>query len=99
MVAGSTTLTRDELISIQDEWSSDRSHAQRLSNIRGDSGKSDDRVNSAFLVGRDRTDETQTVFHDEKNDIVNGNGNDDVFFAALTDRLDDRLETEWLELL
>ena len=99
LVAGSTTLTRDELISIQDEWSSDRSHAQRLSNIRGDSGKSDDRVNSAFLVGRDRTDETQTVFHDEKNDIVNGNGNDDVFFAALTDRLDDRLETEWLELL
>ena len=98
IVTGSSTLTRAELISIVAEWSSGRTHAERLSNVRGDSGQTSDRLNTAFLVGADR-DDPQTVFDDSNNDTANGNDLDDVFFAAVADKLEDRLDTEWWELL
>lgn len=98
IVTGSSTLTRAELISIVAEWSSGRTHAERLSNVRGDSGQTSDRLNTAFLVGADR-DDPQTVFDDSNNDTAYGNDLDDVFFAAVADKLEDRLDTEWWELL
>ena len=99
LIAGTTTLNHAERLSIRDEWGSNRSQSQRLSNVRGDSGRSADRLNTAFLVGRDRTDQTQTVFDDGKKDVLTGSGAEDAFFASLVDQLTDKLEIEWLELL
>ena len=100
LLAGTTdaTLTTEQLASVLAEWTSDRTYAQRVLNVRGAAGRTDDRLNTVFLTGPSGP-ETQTAFDDADIDTVSGGDADDLFFSALNDDLLDRLDGEWLETL
>ncbi len=98
LLGGTVQLNHEELASVLAEWNSDRSYAQRVSNVRGAADRSDDRLNTVFVTGVDQV-EPQTVFSDEEVNVISGNDGDDLFFAALGNDLTDRLDAEWLELL
>ena len=64
---------------IQDEWLSTRSYDQRAINIRNGAGRSDNRLNTIYLIGANRSG--QTIFDDDEPDSLTGGGGLDFFYA------------------
>ena len=90
---------RDLLIGgIREEWLSTHSRETRVANILDLTGKSDDRLNTNFLIGADRSG--QNVFDDGVlDDLIGGPGSSsfDLFFARAGSDLFDRDTNEFLE--
>lgn len=91
------TTTIDHLSDIQQEWLSGRSHQQRIANVRNGSESTNNRLNTLFLIGENRTG--QNVFDDGSADNVLGGADTDLFFARLGSDTVDRIDSEWLEEL
>lgn len=93
LVSGTTTLSTDALVSILEEWNSNRSYEQRVANIRGTDEQSATRLNTEYLTGSGES-EPQTVFADGGGNVIVGSDGLDVFFATDGDVLEDRLDDE-----
>lgn len=91
LIAGTNSLSVNDMILVAAEWTSNNDYDQRVANIRDGSGRNNDRSNGdSFLIGRNRNRFT-TVFNDVGAiDLINGDGGQDWFFIS-EDRGDDDL--------
>ncbi|MFK7817815.1 MAG: calcium-binding protein [Planctomycetaceae bacterium] len=73
---------------LQKEWLSDRSYLQRSINLRSGAAKSRDRLNTEFLIGKNRT-QAQRVFGGNFSErAIGGAGNDYFFYVFGVDTTD-----------
>ena len=82
---------------ILDEWLSSRDYETRVHNVWKRTGGTDDRLNTEYLIGANRTG--QTVFADGARDVLTGGGALDLFFARSGSDVFDQAASEFLEEL
>lgn len=83
LVAGTDSLSVDDLAMVAAEWTSSNDYDQRVANIRDGAGRNNERSNGDnFLIGRNRNRFT-TVFNDFGNiDELSGQSGRDWFFIS-----------------
>ena len=82
---------------LRNEWRSERTYLQRVENIRDSDDATDDRKNTTFLIGADRTG--QNTFRDQNRDQVTGGAGLDLFFASMSMDEFDQAADELVEAL
>lgn len=84
LIGGRTTLSAAGLIAVFKEWVSPRRLAERIANIRGESGGPPGHNEGYYLkpAGDDSTD-TATLPHDRVPDVLQGDSGRDWLFAAV----------------
>ena len=82
---------------LRNEWRSERTYLQRVENIRDSDDVTDDRKNTTFLIGADRTG--QNTFRDQNRDQVTGGPGLDLFFASMSMDEFDQAGDELVEAL
>lgn len=101
LIAGFTAFDANSsaLNAILAEWTSNRSYATRVANLRGDGTGS--RANEGYFLNVSGPE--ATVFDDDKADILAGDSGRDWFFAHLTgnkkDKIIDLNNSEWVDEL
>lgn len=99
LIAGNTSLSITKLNTILAEWNSANTYLQRVDNLHDGPNKTQNRLNTAFLIGPNRPPSPQTVFDDAKVDRLTGDSGNDFFFAneAMGDILFDNTLSEWVD--
>ena len=101
LIAGRISLSVVNMASILAEWNSARTYQQRVDNIHDGPEQTENRLNTAFLIGPNRPPTPQTAFDDDRRDLLTGGSGNDFFFAnvAMRDELADNTLSEWVDLI
>ena len=101
LIAGRISLSVVNMASILAEWNSARTYQQRVDNIHDGPEQTENRLNTAFLIGPNRPPTPQTAFDDDRRDLLTGGSGNDFFFAnvIMRDELTDNTLSEWVDLI